>query len=66
MNAERLIHVGIFVLLLVGLTVLSAWTVYNYLQSNIALTIAGFALSWGIILLALYIVFDKLGWKWWS
>jgi hypothetical protein len=53
-------------LLLVGLTVLSAWAVYNYLQSNIALTIAGVALSWGIILLALYIVFKKLGWKWWS
>ena len=53
-------------MLLVGLTVLSAWAVYTYVNSNIALSIAGVALSWGIILLALYVVFKKLNWKWWS
>jgi hypothetical protein len=66
LNAERLIHGGIFFLLLVGLTVLSGWAVYTSLHDNIALTIAGVALSWGLILLALYVVFKKLNWRWWS
>jgi hypothetical protein len=66
LSAERLIHVGIFFLLLVGLTVLTAWAVYVYLHSSIALTIAGVALSWGLILLLLYVLFKRLNWKWWS
>ncbi len=66
MGAERLIHAGIFFLLLVGLTILGAWTVYIFLHSNILLAIAGVALSWGIILLVLYVAFRKLEWKWWS
>ena len=66
MGAERLIHAGIFFLLLVGLTVLSAWLSYAYLKSNLVLAIASVALSWGIILLAMYVIFQKLSWKWWS
>ena len=66
MGAERIIHAGIFFLLLVGLAVFGAWAVYTYLHSNIALLIAGVALSWGIILLVMYVVFLKLEWKWWS
>jgi len=66
LDAERGIHAGIFVLFLVGLTVLSAWACYTYLQSNLILVIASIALSWGIILLAMYLSFKKLGWKWWS
>ena len=66
MGAERLIHAGIFFLLLVGLTVLSAWLSYVYLKSNLVLAIASVALIWGIILLAMYVIFQKLGWKWWS
>jgi len=66
LGAERLIHAGIFFLLLVGLTVLSAWISYAYLKSNLVLAIASVALSWGIILLAMYVIFQKIGWKWWS
>jgi hypothetical protein len=66
LGAERFIHAAIFFLLLVGLAVFGAWAVYVYLHSNIALLIAGVALSWGIILLAMYVIFNKLGWKWWS
>jgi len=66
LTAERAIHASIFVLLLVGLTVLSAWTSYIYLQSNLILVIASIPLGWGIILLMMYLSFKKLGWKWWS
>jgi len=66
LGAERLIHGGVFFLLLVGLTVLSAWASYTYLKSNLVLAIASIALSWGIILLVMYVIFQKLGWKWWS
>jgi len=66
LTAERAIHASIFILLLVGLTVLSAWASYTYLQDNLILVIAAIPLSWGIILLAMYLSFKKLGWKWWS
>jgi uncharacterized protein (DUF486 family) len=66
LTAERAIHAGIFVLLLVGLTVLSAWASYTYLQANLILVIGSIPLSWGIILLAMYLSFKKLGWKWWG
>jgi hypothetical protein len=66
LTAERAIHACIFILLLVGLTVLSAWLSYNYLQDNLILVFACIPLSWGIILLAMYLSFKKLGWKWWS
>jgi uncharacterized protein (DUF486 family) len=65
LTAERAIHASIFILLLVGLTVLSAWASYTYLQNNLILVIAAIPLSWGIILLAMYLSFKKLGWNWW-
>ena len=66
MTAERVIHASIFILLLAGLTVLSAWISYIYLRYNLILVFAGVMLSWGIILLAMYLSFKKLGWQWWS
>jgi uncharacterized protein (DUF486 family) len=66
LTAERAIHAGIFVLLLVGLTVLSAWASYTYLKANLILAIGIIPLSWGIILLVMYLAFKKLGWEWWS
>ena len=66
MNAERVIHAGVFFLLLVGLTVLSAYVSYIYLQGNLPLLIVSIALSWGIILLAMYLIFKRVGWTWWS
>ena len=66
MRAERIIHIAVFVLLLIGFWSLSACASLTYLTANIILEIAGFTLSWGIILLVLYLGFKKLGWNWWS
>jgi hypothetical protein len=66
LTAERVIHASIFILLLVGLTVLSAWISYIYLKYNFILVFAGVMLSWGVILLAMYLIFKKLGWAWWT
>ncbi|MCW4000345.1 MAG: hypothetical protein NWE93_08900 [Candidatus Bathyarchaeota archaeon] len=68
MGAERVIHASIFVLLLVGIAALCFWASYTYLplESNLILFVASIPLSWGILLLALYVAFSRLGWKWWS
>ncbi len=68
LGAERVIHAAIFILLLVGLATLSLWAVFTYIsfQDNLILVIAALPLSWGIILLAMYLSFTKLGWKWWK
>jgi len=65
-GAERFIHAVIFFLLIIGLAVLSAYGCYVYLHSNLALVIASIAISWGIILLAMYVIFKALDWNWWS
>jgi len=54
-----------FALLLVGLCGITAWASYTYVGNDL-LKIAGIALSWGVILLVLYVGFKKLGWEWWS
>ncbi|HLE75001.1 MAG TPA: hypothetical protein VI864_03025 [Candidatus Bathyarchaeia archaeon] len=66
MTAERAIHMAVFALLLIGFWSVSAWASLTYLNDNIILEIAGVTLSWGIILLILYVSFKKLGWNWWS
>jgi len=55
-----------FLLILVGLCGTSAWASYTYLTGNLILEIASIALSWGVILLVLYLGFRKLKWDWWS
>jgi len=65
-TAERAIHFAIFVFLLIGLSSLSAWVSYTYLQNTLILEIAGMALSWGTILLILYVAFSVAHWDWWS
>ena len=66
MTAEKAIHFAIFVFMLIGLSSLSAWVAYTYLNDNLILEIAGMALSWGTILLVLYASFSRAGWDWWS
>lgn len=66
MTAEKVIHVAVFILLLVGLCSASTWASYTYLGDNIILEVAGITLSWGVILLVLYISFKALNWDWWS
>ena len=65
LNTERVIHAAVFILLLVGLCALAGWVSNNYVD-DLVLKIAGVALSWGIILLALYLSFKKLNWRWWT
>jgi len=65
LTAERAIHFAMFALLLIGLGSVSAWACYTYLL-DLILKIAGIALSWGTILLVLYVGFGALGWDWWS
>ena len=66
MTAERAIHIAVFALLLMGSWSVSAWVSLTYLNSNVILEIAGITLSWGIILLILYVIFKKLDWNWWN
>ncbi len=66
MDAERGIHASIFFLLLFGLGVLSAWGSYVFLKGNFVLVIAIIAIIWGAILSAVYLIFRRLGWTWWS
>jgi hypothetical protein len=65
LTAERAIHIAVFALLLVGSWSISAWINLTYLSDWILL-IAGVTLSWGILLLLLYVIFKKLNWNWWS
>jgi hypothetical protein len=66
LTAERAIHIAVFALLLVGFWSISAWISLTYLSENWMLLIAGVTLSWGILLLLLYVIFKKLNWNWWS
>jgi hypothetical protein len=63
---EKAIHVAMFILLLVGMCSVTAWASYAYLSDNLILEVAGLALSWGIILLVLYLSFKQLDWDWWD
>lgn len=65
MTAERAIHAAVFALLLVGLWTISGWASYTYIENDI-LKIGGITLSWGIILLIMYVAFRKLNWRWWT
>jgi hypothetical protein len=65
LNVERAIHFVTFSLILVGLCGVTTWMSYTYVLNDL-LKIAGIALSWGVILLILYLGFKKLNWDWWS
>ena len=66
MAVERAIQFVMFSLILLGLCGVSAWASYTYLSENLVLEIAGIALSWGVILLILYLGFKYVNWDWWS
>ena len=65
MPVERVIQAATFILLLIGLCSLSAWVSHAYL-TDLILQVAAVALSWGTILLVLYVSFRTLGWDWWT
>jgi membrane protein implicated in regulation of membrane protease activity len=54
-----------FILILIGLCLLSGWVSHAYL-TDLILQLAAVALSWGAILLVLYVGFRVLGWDWWA
>jgi hypothetical protein len=67
LTGERAIQCATFIPILVGLCGLSAWASYTFLsEANIILEAAAIALSWGVILLILYVSFKKLNWEWWG
>jgi hypothetical protein len=65
LTAERAIQIAMFILLLVGLCGVIAWAIVTYVQNDL-LKFGGVALSWGLILLALYTLFKLFDWKWWT
>ena len=65
LTTERALYVAMFALILIGLAGVSTWAIITY-TTNILLRIAGIALSWGVILVVLFVAFQKLGWEWWS
>jgi hypothetical protein len=67
LTAERGILGGIFALILVGLGILSAWLIYSFLwANNMIIAIALIPLSWGLILLVMYLAFRALDMSWWD
>jgi hypothetical protein len=62
---ENVIHVAVFMLLLTGIWIVSGWASYQYI-SDWVLKVGVIALTWGITLLVLYVVFRKLNWRWWE
>jgi hypothetical protein len=64
LTTERAIHFIMFVLLVIGLFGVSAWAGCRYV-SDYLLKLASIALSWGIILMVLYVIFERLDWNWW-
>jgi hypothetical protein len=52
--------------MLIGLCSVSAWVSTTYLAGTLILEIAGIALSWGTILLVLFVSFTRLRWDWWT
>lgn len=65
MAGERAIHIAIFLLFLIGLCGISGYVIGTYAGDSL-LAIAGIALTWGLILLVLYVAFVALNWKWWE
>jgi len=65
LDTEKIIHIIIFFLFLVG----ACWLAIYALSVAIPLTspvfFAGTAIVWGVILLVLYLVFKKQNWEWW-
>jgi hypothetical protein len=65
MAIEKALQAVIFILILAGLAGISTWAINAYVTSSLLL-VAGTALSWGLILLVLFVVFRELKWEWWT
>ena len=67
MVAKKVIYFIIFFLFLFGACGLSAYALYAPIEGkNPLFYAAATAITWGIILLILYMVFERQDWEWWS
>jgi hypothetical protein len=66
--AQKILYFIIFFLFLVGACGLSAYVFARSIEGDITnpLFYAATAITWGIILLVLYLVFEKQDWEWWT
>lgn len=67
MAAQKIIYFIIFFLFLVGACGLSAYAFAAAIENPLAnpLFYAATAITWGVILLVLYLVFERQDWEWW-
>jgi hypothetical protein len=68
MAAQKVIYFIIFFLFLLGTCGLTAYAFSVAIKNPLAspLFYAGTALAWGVILLILYLVFERQDWEWWT
>ncbi|MBX5327568.1 MAG: hypothetical protein ACQXXH_02880 [Candidatus Bathyarchaeia archaeon] len=68
MAAQKVIYFIIFFLFLVGACGLSAYAFSVAIDNELSnpLFYASTAITWGVILLILYLVFERQDWEWWS
>ncbi len=64
-NSERALHLAMFFLIFAGVSILTGWASFSYIEDWV-LKIGAAALIWGLTLLVLYLVFNKLEWRWWT
>jgi uncharacterized membrane protein YdcZ (DUF606 family) len=65
---EKIIYLVIFFLFLIGACGLTAYAFSAAIKDPLTSPVfyAGTAIVWGVILLILYLVFDRQDWEWWS
>jgi phosphatidylserine synthase len=64
---EKIIYSAVFLLFLIGACGLTAYAFYAVIKDLYSpVFYAGIAITWGVILLVLYLVFERQDWKWWS
>jgi uncharacterized membrane protein YdcZ (DUF606 family) len=68
LDTEKIIHLIIFFLFLIGACWLTAYALSVAVNHPLSSPVfyAGTAMVWGVILLILYLVFKKQNWEWWS
>lgn len=68
MAAQKIIYFVIFFLFLIGACGLSAYVFNQSIEGGIIspLFYAATAITWGVILLVLYLIFERQEWEWWT
>lgn len=68
MAAKKVLYFIIFFLFLVGVCGLTAYAFAVAIKDPLTnpLFYAATAIAWGVVLLILYLVFERQDWEWWS